>query len=273
MMTSLPGVFAGGDIVRGASLVVWGVRDGRDAAAGHARLSRPARRRRSAGAGRWPRDGRTPMTDTIETGAELRRRPGGATPSTWRGTASTTRPTSTTPAASAASSRSTASRAARSWSSGIEALKAVWHRGAVDADGKTGDGAGIHVQIPQDFFRARSRARSRTDAAASRSAWSSCRAPTSQQQEACRTIVETEILRLRLLHPRLAPGAGRHLGARREGDATRPEIEQIMIGNPKGVDEDAFERDLYLIRRRIEKQALAEQHHRLLHLLAVAAAR
>lgn len=34
MMTVLPGVFAGGDIVRGASLVVWGVRDGRDAAVG-----------------------------------------------------------------------------------------------------------------------------------------------------------------------------------------------------------------------------------------------
>ena len=33
MMTNLPGVFAAGDIVRGASLVVWGVRDGRDAAA------------------------------------------------------------------------------------------------------------------------------------------------------------------------------------------------------------------------------------------------
>ena len=32
MMTSLPGVFAAGDIVRGASLVVWGIRDGRDAA-------------------------------------------------------------------------------------------------------------------------------------------------------------------------------------------------------------------------------------------------
>jgi glutamate synthase (NADPH/NADH) small chain len=31
-MTSLPGVFAAGDIVRGASLVVWGIRDGRDAA-------------------------------------------------------------------------------------------------------------------------------------------------------------------------------------------------------------------------------------------------
>jgi glutamate synthase (NADPH/NADH) small chain len=30
--TSLPGVFAVGDIVRGASLVVWAIRDGREAA-------------------------------------------------------------------------------------------------------------------------------------------------------------------------------------------------------------------------------------------------
>jgi glutamate synthase (NADPH/NADH) small chain len=32
LMTSLPGVFAAGDIVRGASLVVWAIKDGRDAA-------------------------------------------------------------------------------------------------------------------------------------------------------------------------------------------------------------------------------------------------
>ncbi|MEL6126750.1 MAG: hypothetical protein AAFR57_10235, partial [Pseudomonadota bacterium] len=32
--------------------------------------------------------------------------------------------------------------------SGLTALKAVWHRGAVDADGKTADGAGIYTQIP-----------------------------------------------------------------------------------------------------------------------------
>merc|ERR1711969_146655 len=31
METNLPGVFAAGDIVRGASLVVWAIRDGRDA--------------------------------------------------------------------------------------------------------------------------------------------------------------------------------------------------------------------------------------------------
>ena len=33
LMTDLEGVFAAGDIARGASLVVWGIRDGRDAAA------------------------------------------------------------------------------------------------------------------------------------------------------------------------------------------------------------------------------------------------
>jgi glutamate synthase (NADPH/NADH) small chain len=43
MMTSLDGVFAAGDIVRGASLVVWAIRDGRDAAASiHAYLQAKA---------------------------------------------------------------------------------------------------------------------------------------------------------------------------------------------------------------------------------------
>ena len=32
MKTNIPGVFAAGDIVRGASLVVWAIRDGREAA-------------------------------------------------------------------------------------------------------------------------------------------------------------------------------------------------------------------------------------------------
>ena len=40
-MTTMPGVFAAGDIVRGASLVVWAIRDGRDAAvAMHAHMQR-----------------------------------------------------------------------------------------------------------------------------------------------------------------------------------------------------------------------------------------
>jgi glutamate synthase (NADPH/NADH) large chain len=35
---------------------------------------------------------------------------------------------------------------------GINALKAVWHRGAVDADGKTGDGAGHPRADPARVF-------------------------------------------------------------------------------------------------------------------------
>ena len=102
---------------------------------------------------------------------------------------------------------------------GIDALKAVWHRGAVDADGKTGDGAGIHVEIPQDFFAEQSerggdqvRAPGR-----SRSAWCSCRKTDLGAQERCRTIVETEILSFGYHHLRLAPGAGERRGDRRKG--------------------------------------------------------
>ena len=38
-----------------------------------------------------------------------------------------------------------------------------------------------------------------------------------------------------------------------KANATRPEIEQIIISNSKGVDQERFERELYVIRRRIEK--------------------
>jgi glutamate synthase (NADPH/NADH) large chain len=35
----------------------------------------------------------------------------------------------------------------------LKALKAIWHRGAVDADGKSGDGAGILIGLPQGLLR------------------------------------------------------------------------------------------------------------------------
>ena len=35
----------------------------------------------------------------------------------------------------------------------LQALKNLWHRGAVDADCKTGDGAGILLDVPQAYFR------------------------------------------------------------------------------------------------------------------------
>ena len=49
MMTNLDGVFAAGDIVRGASLVVWAIRDGREAAAAmHAYIQARAEASRAA---------------------------------------------------------------------------------------------------------------------------------------------------------------------------------------------------------------------------------
>jgi glutamate synthase (NADPH/NADH) small chain len=52
MMSTMDGVFAAGDIVRGASLVVWAIRDGRDAAE---RIDRYIQAKLSAGAKTMPR--------------------------------------------------------------------------------------------------------------------------------------------------------------------------------------------------------------------------
>ena len=144
---------------------------------------------------------------------------------------------------------------------GIDALKAVWHRGAVDADGKTGDGAGIHVEIPQDFFRDHVRESSGEEPALGRIAVGTVFLPRTDlgAQERCRTIVETEILRFghRILGWRQVPVDISVIGEK--ANATRPEIEQILIGrgDPK-LDNREFEKQLYILRRRMEKAAIAE---------------
>ena len=144
---------------------------------------------------------------------------------------------------------------------GIKALKAIWHRGAVDADGKTGDGAGIHVQIPVPFFYdqiGRTGHKPRMDEMI---AVGQVFLPRTNfaAQETCRTIVETEVLRMGyyIYGWRHVPVKVECLGEK--ANATRPEIEQILISNAKGVDEETFERELYVIRRRIEKAAIAAQ--------------
>ncbi|MCI4662237.1 MAG: glutamate synthase large subunit [Neomegalonema sp.] len=143
---------------------------------------------------------------------------------------------------------------------GIEALKAIWHRGAVDADGKTGDGAGIHVQIPQRFFKnhIERTGHSPSDGSLAVGMVFLPRADFGAQ-ETCRGIVETQVLNLgyTIYGWRQVPVNISVLGEK--ANATRPEIEQIMIANNKGVDDETFERELYLIRRRIEKAVAAAQ--------------
>ncbi len=143
---------------------------------------------------------------------------------------------------------------------GIDALKAVWHRGAVDADGKTGDGAGIHVQIPHHFFGDQIRRTGHEPHEGELLAVGQVFLPRTDfgAQELCRTIVESEVLRMGyyIYGWRHVPVDVSVLGEK--ANATRPEIEQILISNSKGVDEETFERELYVIRRRIEKAAAGE---------------
>ncbi|WP_460273042.1 glutamate synthase large subunit [Celeribacter sp. ULVN23_4] len=142
---------------------------------------------------------------------------------------------------------------------GISALKAIWHRGAVDADGKTGDGAGIHVQIPHHFFGDQIRRTGHESRHGELLAVGQVFLPRTDfgAQETCRTIVETEVLRMGyyIYGWRHVPVNTTVLGDK--ANATRPEIEQILLSNSKGVDEETFERELYVIRRRIEKAAQA----------------
>ncbi|MGK0491940.1 glutamate synthase central domain-containing protein, partial [Sphingomonas echinoides] len=146
--------------------------------------------------------------------------------------------------------------------SAIDALKAVWHRGAVDADGKTGDGAGLHIDLPLKFF---------DDAIAAsghrplpnRLAVGMIFLPRTDlgAQEDCRTIVESAIIEegYTIYGWRQVPVDVSVIG--QKGLATRPEIEQIMIAGPLPEEQSAaeFEKNLYLVRRRIEKRVIAAQ--------------
>ncbi len=142
---------------------------------------------------------------------------------------------------------------------GIDALKAIWHRGAVDADGMTGDGAGIHVQIPVPFFYDQIERTGHKPRKDTLIAVGQVFLPRTDfgAQETCRTIVETEVLRMghAIYGWRHVPVNIEVLGEK--ANATRPEIEQILIANGKNIDEETFERELYVIRRRIEKAAAA----------------
>ena len=145
---------------------------------------------------------------------------------------------------------------------GIEALKSVWHRGAVDADGKTGDGAGIHVEIPFEFFREHIGRTGHDIIHDGRLAVGMVFLPRTDMaaQERCRCIVEEEILKAgyNIYGWRQVPVNTAIIGTK--ANATRPEIEQIMFSIPSVVGEiDASERALYVIRRKIENAIKQEQ--------------
>ena len=139
---------------------------------------------------------------------------------------------------------------------GIEALKAVWHRGAVDADGKTGDGAGIHVEIPQDFFIEKientGHSSDNSDVCVGMVFLPRNNYPA---QEQCRTIVESILTKsnFNIYGWRQVPVNPKVLGEKAE--LTRPEIAQVLFKyNDKLITDKKLEIKLYEARRKIEKE-------------------
>ena len=140
----------------------------------------------------------------------------------------------------------------------IQSLKAVAHRGAVDADGLSGDGAGIMIEIPQAFFAEQVRAVGQTLRAGPVVVGQVFLPRTDLgAQDRARAIVEAEAIRsgFYIYGWRQTPLDLSVVGTRAE--QTRPEIEQIMLAAPEDLwkvdaNGEALERELYLCRRRIE---------------------
>ncbi|MDA9698197.1 glutamate synthase large subunit [Candidatus Pelagibacter sp.] len=140
---------------------------------------------------------------------------------------------------------------------GIEALKAVWHRGAIDADGKTGDGAGIHVEIPKDFFIEKIEVTGH-DYDKSEICVGMIFLPRNDyaSQEACKTIVESELTKndFSIYGWRQVPVNPKVLGEKAK--STMPEIIQVLFksNDPKLLEKN-LERKIYETRKKIENKA------------------
>ena len=133
--------------------------------------------------------------------------------------------------------------------SALKVLENMRHRGAEGADNKTGDGAGIMLQIPHEFIllqgiHVTERGKYGTGLVF---------LPKDEKEQAgILSIMIEEIERegLTLMHLRNVPTNPACLG--KDARATEPDIKQVFI---TGVtDADSLERTLYIIRKKIEKR-------------------
>ena len=144
---------------------------------------------------------------------------------------------------------------------GIEALKAVWHRGAVDADGKSGDGAGIKVEISPEFFNKKILDTGHKHDNDKRICVGMIFMPRNDyaDQEKCRSIIETILLNKKyyIYGWRQVPVNPKVLGPTAESN--RPEIAQVLFRKDEIIKTNDLERDLYEARKGIEKEARNNQ--------------
>ncbi len=144
---------------------------------------------------------------------------------------------------------------------GIEALKAIWHRGAVDADGKSGDGAGIQIEIAPDFFKEKILATGHTPDDSKRICVGMIFLPRTDYvaQEKCREIIESVLLEenFYIYGWRQVPINSSVLG--KTAEQSRPEIAQVIFKKNENLSTNDLERNLFETRKKIEKLARADQ--------------
>jgi Glutamate synthase domain 2 len=140
---------------------------------------------------------------------------------------------------------------------GLRSICSLMHRGALDADAKTGDGAGVMTQIPYKILapevaRLGHKLYEESDLGVGvlflphDNAYAQARA---------KAITE-EVLEKRglfLFGFREVPINIRVLGEKAQ--STMPRIEHVLIGKPAGMDSDDYERRLFLSRNEIEDAA------------------
>ncbi len=134
----------------------------------------------------------------------------------------------------------------------IKALNRLTHRGAIAADGKTGDGSGILIKKPDGFLR---RIASEQGFSLKRSYAVGCvfLNPDQTRAQQARETLARELAAdgLEVAGWRIVPTDHAALGE--EALKSVPHIEQVFVNAPDGIDLASFERRLFTARRRSEK--------------------
>ncbi len=135
----------------------------------------------------------------------------------------------------------------------IDALTRMTHRGAVAADGKSGDGCGLLLKFPESFLRSVGEA----EGFALNARFAAGAVFLSQDEEEAasarqRIAAAIEELDLVVLGWRVVPVDPSECGA--QALESLPRIEQVFVNAPDGMPRGRFNRRLFLARRRAENR-------------------
>jgi len=138
---------------------------------------------------------------------------------------------------------------------GIQVLLNLAHRGACGCDPETGDGAGVLIQIPHEFFVRECEKLGFNLPESGLYGVGMTFLPVEKHQRLQSEGIIERIIReegLTLLGWRDTPVYASAIG--RVARASQPYIQQVFVGRAEGMDEDAFERKLYVVRKRCENE-------------------